>query len=131
MPVFLENHDAEITLRPGTTKSDIVVYLYQNPEWGYSPQDIKEALDIPRGTATTTLKRLYDEDYIGKTTDGYYHALGERGTSDGTSLITIRHTGCLVITAMRMRRLKNPRQRSVKIVPRRLLMQNSRTWKTS
>lgn len=79
MPVFLENHDAEITLRPGTTKSDIVVYLYQNPEWGYSPQDIKEALDIPRGTATTTLKRLYDEDYIGKTADGYYHALGERG----------------------------------------------------
>ncbi len=78
MPVLLEDYDAEIDLRPGTTKSDIVVYLYQNPEWGYSPQEIKEALDIPRGTATTTLKRLYDEDYIGKTDDGYYHALGER-----------------------------------------------------
>lgn len=32
----------------------------------------------PRGTATTTLKRLYDDNYIGKTDDGYYHALGER-----------------------------------------------------
>ena len=78
MPVFLENHDAEITLRPGTTKLEIVVYLYQNPEWGYSPQEIKENLDIPRGTATTTLKRLYDDDYIGKTDDGYYHALSDR-----------------------------------------------------
>ncbi|MDJ1434721.1 winged helix-turn-helix domain-containing protein [Halostagnicola sp. A-GB9-2] len=78
MPVLLEDHDPELTLRPETTKSDIVAYLYQNPEWGYSPQDLKEALDIPRGTATTTLKRLYDDGYIGKTDDGYYHALSDR-----------------------------------------------------
>lgn len=78
MPVLLKDHDSELNLRPGTTKSDIVAYLYRNPEWGYSPQDLKEALDIPRGTATTTLKRLYDDDYIGKTNDGYYHALSER-----------------------------------------------------
>ncbi|WP_244877440.1 helix-turn-helix domain-containing protein [Haloferax prahovense] len=55
-----------------------MAYLYQNSEWGYSPQELKEALDIPRGTATTTLKRLYDDDYIGKTDDGYYYALRER-----------------------------------------------------
>lgn len=78
MPVLLENHDSEINLRPGTTKSDIVAHLYKNPEWGYSPKDIKNDLDIPRGTATTTLKRLYDDDYIGKTDDGYYYALSER-----------------------------------------------------
>ncbi|WEL16762.1 Transcriptional regulator, TrmB family [Halorhabdus sp. SVX81] len=78
MPVLLNDHDSDLTLRPGTTKSDIVAYLYRNPEWGYSPKDITEALDIPRGTATTTLKRLYDDDYVGKTDDGYYHALGER-----------------------------------------------------
>ena len=78
MPVRLEDHDPELDLRPGTTKSDIVVHLYQNPEWGYSPQEIKEALDIPRGTATTTLGRLSDEGYVGKTDDGYYYALGER-----------------------------------------------------
>jgi hypothetical protein len=78
MPVFLKDHDSEVALRPGTTKSDIVAYLYQHPEWGYSPQEIKESLSIPRGTATTTLKRLYDDGYIGKTDDGYYHALGER-----------------------------------------------------
>ncbi|WP_233517262.1 MarR family transcriptional regulator [Haloferax sp. Atlit-19N] len=78
MPVPLKHHDAELSLRPGTTKSGLVAYLYQNSEWGYSPQELKEALDIPRGTATTTLKRLYDDDYIGKTDDGYYYALSER-----------------------------------------------------
>ncbi len=78
MPVPLKHHNAELSLRPGTTKSDLVAYLYQNSEWGYSPQELKEALDIPRGTATTTLKRLYDDDYIGKTDDGYYYALRER-----------------------------------------------------
>lgn len=78
MPVFLEDHDPDLTLRPGTTKSDIVAYLYQHPEWGYSPQEVTDALDIPRGTATTTLKRLYDDDYVGKTDDGYYHALSDR-----------------------------------------------------
>ena len=78
MPVRLEDHDPELDLRPGTTKSDIVAHLYQNPEWGYSPQEIKEALDIPRGTATTTLGRLSDEGYVGKTDDGYYYALRER-----------------------------------------------------
>jgi hypothetical protein len=78
MPVLLEDHDSKLTLRPGTTKSDIVAYLYQHPEWGYSPQEIKDELDIPRGTATTTLKRLSDDGYIGKTDDGYYHALSDR-----------------------------------------------------
>lgn len=78
MPVRLDDHDPELDLRPGTTKSDIVAFLYRNAEFGYSPQDIKELLDIPRGTATTTLKRLYDDDYIGKTEDGYYYARSER-----------------------------------------------------
>lgn len=78
MPVLLEDHDPDLSLRPGTTKSDIVAYLYRNPEWGYSPQEVTESLEIPRGTATTTLKRLYDDGYVEKTDDGYYHALDER-----------------------------------------------------
>jgi DNA-binding MarR family transcriptional regulator len=78
MPVRLEDHDPDIDLRPGTTRSDIVVYLYRNPELGYSPQDITDALDIPRGTATTTLNRLSEDGYLGKTDDGYYYALSDR-----------------------------------------------------
>lgn len=78
MPVLLEDHDADIALRPGTTKAEIVAFLYRNPELGYAPKEITETLEIPRGTATTTLKRLFDEEYVSKTDDGYYHALADR-----------------------------------------------------
>lgn len=77
MPVHLESHEPDIDLEPGTTRSDVVAFLYRNPEFGFRPAEIKEALDIPRGTATTTLTRLHDEGYIGKTTDSYYHALND------------------------------------------------------
>jgi DNA-binding PadR family transcriptional regulator len=75
MPVHLDTHDPDIDLTPGTTKSDIVAFLYTNPEYGYKPTEIREHLDIPHGTATTTLKRLREAGYIGKTEDSYYHAL--------------------------------------------------------
>lgn len=79
MPIHLESHTPDIDLEPGTTRSDIVSFLYRNPEFGFRPAEIKEALDIPRGTATTTLTRLHDEGYIGKTTDSYYYALDDHG----------------------------------------------------
>lgn len=78
MPINLETHDPDVTLTPGTTKSEIVMYLYQHPELGFRPAEIRDALDVPRGTATTTLKRLYEDDYVGKTEDGYYYALSHR-----------------------------------------------------
>jgi hypothetical protein len=78
MPVRLDTHDPEIDLTLGTTKSDIVAFLYENPEYGYRPAEIRDRLDIPHGTATTTLKCLQDHGYLGKTEDGYYHALDNR-----------------------------------------------------
>lgn len=78
MPIDLDAHDPDVTLTPGTTKSDIVMYLYQHPELGFRPAEIRDALDIPRGTVTTTLKRLNEDGYVGKTEDGYYHALSHR-----------------------------------------------------
>lgn len=78
MPVPLDTHDPEIDLTPGTTKSDIVAFLYENSEYGYKPAEVRDRLDIPHGTATTTLKRLHDLGYLGKTEDGYYHALDNR-----------------------------------------------------
>lgn len=78
MPVHLESHDPDVDLTPGTTKSDIVSFLYRNDEYGYSPREIRDDLDIPHSTAKVTLKRLYDNDYIDKTPDGYYHARSER-----------------------------------------------------
>lgn len=78
MPVHLDTHDHNINLTPGTTKSDIVAFLYDDPEYGYRPSEVRERLNIPHGTATTTLKRLYEVDYIGKTDDSYYYALEQR-----------------------------------------------------
>ncbi|RRJ28099.1 MarR family transcriptional regulator [Halocatena pleomorpha] len=78
MPVHLDTHTPEADLTPGTTKSDIVAFLYDNLEYGYKPIEIRNHLDIPHGTATTTLKRLHEEGYIGKTDDSYYHALDNR-----------------------------------------------------
>lgn len=78
MPVHLDTHDPDLELTPGTTKSDVVAFLYANPDLGYKPAEIRDELDIPRGTATATLTRLHDEGLVGKTKDGYYHALDRR-----------------------------------------------------
>jgi len=78
MPVSLENHDPDLDLTPGTTKSDVVAFLYNNDEYGYSPRDIHDEMNIPHNTAKVTLKRLYDDEYIDKTPDGYYHARTDR-----------------------------------------------------
>jgi DNA-binding MarR family transcriptional regulator len=78
MPIHLESHDSDVDLDPGTTKSDIVAFLYRNPALGFRPAEISDELEIPKGTATTTLKRLYEGDHIGKTEDSFYHALEHR-----------------------------------------------------
>lgn len=78
MPVPVETHDSNLDLTPGTTKSDIVGFLYRNDDYGYSPREITEELAIPHNTAKVTLKRLFDDEYLDKTPDGYYHARPDR-----------------------------------------------------
>lgn len=78
MPVHLDTHEPDPDLTPGTTRSDIVAFLYRNSELGYRPSEIHEELGIPKGTATTTLIRLHEGGFLGKTEDSYYHALEER-----------------------------------------------------
>lgn len=78
MPISLDDYEPDVNLRPGTTKSDIVAHLYRNDEYGYSPQDLHNELDIPHNTAKVTLKRLYDNGYLDKTSDGYYYSRQDR-----------------------------------------------------
>ena len=78
MPIHLDTHDPDVDLKPGTTKSEIVRFLYNNTKYGFRPAEIRDHLSIPHGTATTTLKRLNETGYIGKTQDGYYHAIDSR-----------------------------------------------------
>lgn len=80
MPVDLRTHDPDdgVDIAPGTNKAKIVKLLYTHPTLGYKPSEIRDSIDIPTGSVTTTLLRLHDDGHIGKTTDGYYHALETR-----------------------------------------------------
>lgn len=80
MPVDLRKHNPEdgIPIRPDTNKAKIIKLLYRNTNLGYTPAEIQKYLDLPRGSSSTTLTRLYDEGLIGKTSDGLYHGLDHR-----------------------------------------------------
>jgi hypothetical protein len=78
MPIHRESHPEDVDLKPGTTKSEIVVFLYGNLDFAYTPSEIAEELNIPQGTATTTLRRLHNRGYVGRMEEGYYHGLDDR-----------------------------------------------------
>jgi hypothetical protein len=78
MPIHRESYPADVDLKPGTTKSAIVIFLYRNLEYAYTPSEIADELEIPEGTATTTLRRLHNSGYIGRIKKGYYHGLNDR-----------------------------------------------------
>lgn len=80
MPIDLRKHDPDdpITIRPETNKAKIIKLLYQDTNLGFTPAEIRDELDLPRGTVSGTLSRLHDEGLIGKTSDGLYHGLNHR-----------------------------------------------------
>lgn len=80
MPVDLREHNPDDTLgiRPGTNKAAIIELLYRDTNLAYTPAEIRDALELPRGTTSTTLSRLHDDGLIGKTSDGLYHGLEHR-----------------------------------------------------
>jgi len=78
MPVPSDSHNTDIDLIPGTPKSDIVAFLYSNPDKRFSADDIREQLDISHRMVSTTLTRLNSGGLIEETGDRYYHALEHR-----------------------------------------------------
>ena len=80
MPIDLRKHDPDdpITIRPETNKAKIIKLLYRDTNLGFTPAEIRDELDLPRGTVSGTLSRLHDEGLIGKTSDGLYHGLDHR-----------------------------------------------------
>ena len=77
MPVDLRTHNSDepINVRPGTNEADVLQLLYTTPHLGFTPSEIEDQTDMAAGSVTTTLTRLLDKGYIGKTPDGLYHAL--------------------------------------------------------
>ena len=80
MPVDLREHDPDdpIDIRPGTNKAAIIKLLYGETNLAYTPAEVRDALDLPRGTPSTTLSRLHDDGLIGKTSDGLYYGFDHR-----------------------------------------------------
>lgn len=80
MLVDLHTHgpDDGIDIARGTNKAKIIKLLYSHPHLGNKPSEIRDSIDIPKGSVTTTLLRLHDDGHIGKTTDRYYHAFETR-----------------------------------------------------
>lgn len=79
MPVDLRTHtpDETINVRPGTNEAAILQLLYTSPHLGFTPAEIGTQLDLPTGSVSTTLTRLLEKGYIGKTADGLYHGLAD------------------------------------------------------
>lgn len=80
MPVDLSRHDPDgpVDIRPGTNKARIIELLYRDTNLGYTPAEIRQELDLPRGSTSTTLSRLREDGLVGKTSDGLYHGLDHR-----------------------------------------------------
>lgn len=80
MPIDLREHNPDdgIDIRPGTNKAAIIKLLYRDTNLAYTPAEIQEVLNLPRGTTSTTLSRLHDDGLIGKTSDGLYHGFEHR-----------------------------------------------------
>jgi hypothetical protein len=79
MPVELDTHDPDdsIDVQPGTNEAEALCFLYANADYGFKPAEVRDHTSIPRNSAYKALTRLKEKDLIGKTADGYYHALDD------------------------------------------------------
>jgi len=77
MPIDLNTHDATDSpnVQPGTNEAEALCFLYANAEYGFKPKEVRDNTSIPNNSAYKALTRLHDKDLIGRTSDGYYHAL--------------------------------------------------------
>lgn len=61
MPVDFETHEPgnpRVDLAEGTNARQLLEFLLQNPSVGYTPRELTEATDVPRGSVGPTLNRL-------------------------------------------------------------------------
>lgn len=79
MPIELDSHNSDklVDVQPGTNEEEALCFLYVNSDYGFKPAEVREHTDIPNNSAYKALMRLYEKDLVGKTADGYYHALDD------------------------------------------------------
>lgn len=69
MPVDFERYDPAaddrgLRLTEGTNAHAILQFLAEHPGRGFTPKEIADATDVPRGSVGTTLTRLEDRDLV-------------------------------------------------------------------
>ena len=69
MPVDFEAYDPEGTdgglrITDGSNAYKILQFLSKRPESGFTPKEISEETDVPRGSVGTTLSRLKDRGLV-------------------------------------------------------------------
>lgn len=71
--------DENLKIRSGTTKSAILVMLYDYEEFAFSPSEVATKLDVKRKTAQKSLSRLADDGLVIRVegSAGYYHAVDD------------------------------------------------------
>lgn len=71
------NLDELLGVRPDTDEAKALSFLYANSDYGFKPAEICDHTSIPNNSSAKALSRLFEKDVIGKTADGYYHALDD------------------------------------------------------
>lgn len=69
MPVDFREYDPDgetggLHLREGSNAYRILEFLAGHPEQGFTPKEISEATDVPRGSVGATLTRLRERDLV-------------------------------------------------------------------
>lgn len=67
MPVDFDTHDSDsprVDLSEGTNARRLLEFLLKNPGVGYTPSELSETTDIPRGSVGPTLRRLEDAGLV-------------------------------------------------------------------
>jgi len=64
-----------VEVQPGTKEAEALCFLYANSDLGFKPAKVGENTSIPSNSADKVLSQLSEKDLVGKTHDGYYHAL--------------------------------------------------------
>lgn len=79
MPGEHDSHSMNegITVEAGTEQAKALCFLYANDDYGFRPVDVREYTSLALTIADKALERLLEKDLVGKTHDGYYHALDD------------------------------------------------------
>ncbi|ESS07959.1 MAG: putative transcriptional regulator [uncultured archaeon A07HN63] len=68
MPVDFKTYDPDddrsLQLTDGSNAHTILEFLADHPEQGFTPKEISETTDVPRGSVGTTLSRLHDRGLV-------------------------------------------------------------------